>query len=97
MISIRPQHAIAHNTGMADEREGRIDESPAMQQVQGILADVKHYTLLQQARPGQTVVGELTEHATLRDELTLLTRDAAHCDEIVATLGGLGYPTERLS
>lgn len=47
---------------MADEREGSIYESPAMQQVQDILADVKHYTLLQQARPGQTVVGERTEH-----------------------------------
>jgi threonine dehydratase len=30
-------------------------------------------------------------------ELTLLTRDAAHCDEIVAMLGRLGYPAERLS
>ena len=29
-------------------------------------------------------------------ELTLLTRDAAHCDEIVAKLGRLGYPAERL-
>jgi threonine dehydratase len=30
-------------------------------------------------------------------ELTLLTRDPAHCDEIVALLGRLGYPAERLS
>jgi threonine dehydratase len=30
-------------------------------------------------------------------ELTLLTRDRAHCDEIVATLGRWGYPVERLS
>ena len=30
-------------------------------------------------------------------ELTLLTRDAAHCDEILATLDRWGYPAERLS
>jgi threonine dehydratase len=30
-------------------------------------------------------------------ELTLLTRDAAHCDEILATLARWGYPAERLA
>ncbi|MDE3189613.1 MAG: threonine ammonia-lyase [Acidobacteriota bacterium] len=30
-------------------------------------------------------------------ELTLLTRDPAHCDEIVAHLARFGYPAERLS
>jgi threonine dehydratase len=30
-------------------------------------------------------------------ELTLLTRDAAHCEEILATLGRWGYQTQRLS
>jgi threonine dehydratase len=30
-------------------------------------------------------------------ELTLLTRDSAHCDEILATMARLGYPAERLS
>ena len=30
-------------------------------------------------------------------ELTLLTRDAAHCDEILATLARWGYPAQRLS
>ncbi|MDX6471215.1 MAG: threonine dehydratase [Gaiellaceae bacterium] len=30
-------------------------------------------------------------------ELTLLTRDAAHCEEILATLARWGYPAERLS
>ncbi|MGH3000759.1 MAG: ACT domain-containing protein, partial [Gaiellaceae bacterium] len=30
-------------------------------------------------------------------ELTLLTRDPAHCDEIVAHLGRWGYPVERVS
>ncbi len=30
-------------------------------------------------------------------ELTLLTRDAAHCEEILATLGHWGYVAERLS
>jgi threonine dehydratase len=30
-------------------------------------------------------------------ELTLVTRDSAHCDEIVATLARLGYPAERLA
>jgi threonine dehydratase len=29
-------------------------------------------------------------------ELTLLTRDTAHCDELVAKLGEWGYPVERL-
>jgi threonine dehydratase len=29
-------------------------------------------------------------------ELTLLTRDPAHCDELVAKLGDWGYPVERL-
>jgi threonine dehydratase len=30
-------------------------------------------------------------------ELTLLTRDSGHCDEILATMERLGYPAERLS
>jgi threonine dehydratase len=30
-------------------------------------------------------------------ELTLVTRDAAHCDEILATMARLGYPAERLT
>ena len=30
-------------------------------------------------------------------ELTLVTRDPAHCDEILATMQRLGYPVERLS
>jgi hypothetical protein len=30
-------------------------------------------------------------------ELTLVTRDSAHCDEIVATMDRLGYPAERLT
>jgi threonine dehydratase len=30
-------------------------------------------------------------------ELTLVTRDPAHCDEILATMERLGYPVERLS
>jgi threonine dehydratase len=30
-------------------------------------------------------------------ELTLLTRDPAHCDEILATMRRLGYPVERLT
>jgi hypothetical protein len=30
-------------------------------------------------------------------ELTLVTRDSAHCDEILATMARLGYPAERLT
>jgi threonine dehydratase len=30
-------------------------------------------------------------------ELTLVTRDPAHCDEIMATMAQLGYPAERLT
>jgi threonine dehydratase len=30
-------------------------------------------------------------------ELTLVTRDSAHCDEILATMERLGYPAERLT
>jgi threonine dehydratase len=30
-------------------------------------------------------------------ELTLVTRDSAHCDEILATMQRLGYPADRLS
>jgi threonine dehydratase len=30
-------------------------------------------------------------------ELTLVTRDSAHCDEIVSTMDRLGYPAERLT
>jgi threonine dehydratase len=30
-------------------------------------------------------------------ELTLVTRDAPHCDEIVATMSRLGYAAERLT
>jgi hypothetical protein len=29
--------------------------------------------------------------------LTLVTRDSAHCDEILATMARLGYPAERLT
>jgi hypothetical protein len=29
-------------------------------------------------------------------ELTLLTRDAAHCDQLLAQLAEWGYPVERL-
>ena len=29
-------------------------------------------------------------------ELTLLTRDRAHCDEILVTLGRWGYPAREL-
>ena len=30
-------------------------------------------------------------------ELTLATRDEAHCDELVGALASRGYPVERLS
>jgi threonine dehydratase len=30
-------------------------------------------------------------------ELTLVTRDSAHCDEILTTMQRLGYPAERLN
>jgi len=30
-------------------------------------------------------------------ELTLVTRDPAHCEEILATMQRLGYPAHRLS
>jgi hypothetical protein len=29
-------------------------------------------------------------------ELTLLTRDSRHCDQLIATLGSWGYAVERL-
>ena len=62
----------------------------------------KLLTLLGEARVNVVEVEHQRESAGLPVgdtgvELTLLTRDAAHCDEIVATLGRLGYPTERLS
>jgi len=30
-------------------------------------------------------------------ELTLLTRDPSHCDEILVTMQRLGYPAQRLN
>jgi threonine dehydratase len=62
----------------------------------------KLLTLLGEARGNVVEVEHQRETAGLPVgdtgvELTLLTRDAAHCDEIVALLGRLGYPTERLS
>jgi threonine dehydratase len=62
----------------------------------------KLLTLLGEARVNVVEVEHQRETAGLPVgatgvELTLLTRDAAHCDEIVALLGRLGYPAERLS
>ena len=41
--------------------------------------------------------GQVSAAADTGVELTLLTRDAAHCEEILATLGHWGYVAERLS
>ena len=62
----------------------------------------KLLTLLGEARVNVVEVGHRRETASLPVgdtgvELTLLTRDSAHCDEIVATMARLGYPAERLS
>jgi threonine dehydratase len=59
-------------------------------------------TLLANARVNLVEVGHQRETADLPVgetgvELTLLTRDAAHCDEIIATLDRWGYPAQRLS
>jgi threonine dehydratase len=62
----------------------------------------KLLTLLGEARVNVVEVEHQRETAGLPVgdtgvELTLLTRDPAHCDEIVALMGRLGYPAERLS
>jgi threonine dehydratase len=62
----------------------------------------KLLTLLGEARVNVVEVEHQRETAGLPVgdtgvELTLLTRDSAHCDEIVATMARLGYPAERLS
>ena len=61
----------------------------------------KLLTLLAQERVNVVEVEHQRETAGLPVamtgvELTLVTRDAAHCDEIVETLGRWGYPAERL-
>jgi threonine dehydratase len=58
-------------------------------------------TLLANARVNVVEVEHQRETADLPVaetgvELTLLTRDAAHCDEILATLDRWGYPAQRL-
>jgi len=62
----------------------------------------KLLTLLAQERVNVVEVEHQRETAGLPVgdtgvELTLVTRDSAHCDEIVATLARLGYPAERLA
>jgi threonine dehydratase len=59
-------------------------------------------TLLGEARVNVVEVEHQRETADLPVgdtgvELTLLTRDPAHCDEILALLARLGYPAERLT
>jgi threonine dehydratase len=61
----------------------------------------KLLTLLAQERVNVVEVEHQRETAELPIgytgvELTLVTRDPAHCDEILATLARLGYPAERL-
>jgi threonine dehydratase len=50
------------------------------------IVEVQHQRETADLPVGETGVG-----------LTLVTRDAAHCDEILATLARWGYPAERLS
>ena len=62
----------------------------------------KLLTLLAQERVNVVEVEHQRETAGLPVamtgvELTLVTRDAAHCEEIIATMQALGYPAERLS
>jgi threonine dehydratase len=62
----------------------------------------KLLTLLAQERVNVVEVEHQRETAGLPVaetgvELTLVTRDEAHCDEIVATLDRLGYPADRLT
>jgi len=63
---------------------------------------VKLLTLLANERVNVVDVGHYRETANLPlgdtgVELTLVTRDSAHCDEILATMARLGYPAERLT
>jgi threonine dehydratase len=63
---------------------------------------VKLLSLLADERVNVVEVGHQRETADLPVgdtgvELTLLTRDPAHCDEILATMARLGYPAERLT
>jgi len=62
----------------------------------------KLLTLLGQARVNVVEVEHQRETSDLPVgdtgvELTLLTRDSAHCDEILANLARWGYPAERLA
>jgi threonine dehydratase len=62
----------------------------------------KLLTLLGQARVNVVEVEHQRETADLPVgdtgvELTLLTRDSAHCDEILANIARWGYPAERLA
>jgi threonine dehydratase len=62
----------------------------------------KLLTLLAEERVNVVEVGHHRETAELPVgdtgvELTLVTRDQAHCDEILATMQRLGYPAEPLS
>jgi threonine dehydratase len=62
----------------------------------------KLLTMLANERVNVVEVGHQRERSELPVaetgvELTLLTRDPAHCEEILATMGERGYPAERLS
>jgi threonine dehydratase len=92
LISVM-RHGLAH-AGRYLVVRSRVPDRP------GELA--KLLTLLAAERVNVVEVSHYREAADLPVgdtgvELTLVTRDPAHCDEILATMQRLGYPAERLS
>jgi threonine dehydratase len=92
LISVM-RHGLAH-AGRYLVVRSRVPDRP------GELA--KLLTLLAEERVNVVEVSHYREAADLPVgdtgvELTLVTRDPAHCDEILATMQRLGYPAERLS
>jgi threonine dehydratase len=92
LISVM-RHGLAH-AGRYLVVRSRVPDRP------GELA--KLLTLLAEERVNVVEVSHYREAADLPVgdtgvELTLVTRDPAHCEEILATMQRLGYPAERLS
>ena len=92
LISVM-RHGLAH-AGRYLVVRSRVPDRP------GELA--KLLTLLAEERVNVVEVSHYREAADVPVgdtgvELTLVTRDPAHCEEILATMQRLGYPAERLS
>ena len=85
---------------MPRRREGRCN-GPRLRRV-ALGLHQQHPILLESIQFAESVVSMSIEPESsadkqkLEDTLTLLTRDAKHCEQLIAQMGEWGYPVERL-